>query len=419
MALARNLIVCADGTWNSPYTRDRGVYATSNVFKLVKALRHGYLADVETEQHVFYDQGVGTGDWLDRLVGGATGAGLERNVLDGYQFLVDTYEPGDRLFLVGFSRGAYTVRRLTGFLNRFGLVDRKPYGPDGRAALDQAIATLFEEFQRTTSETPLPDRDEVRHYPDVEALGVWDTVGAMGLPDHWLLSALLKFSRRRHQFVDQHLSRNVRHAYHALALDEPRRVFAPTLWEELLAGSSQHLEQVWFAGAHANVGGGYQEAGLSDTALQWMIERLRPHGVYFRDAEYVQWAVRPDCYGEARNPRESWLARLLYPTAGPRPLPARVVVHPSVFERGTPASLLRLDLTRLGQDVVRYAPVEVKPTGGPPPGNPPPDSPAPPLPDAPVAPPIGGPPPVSVDLGTGLSTNAPAAGKDEPEPPAA
>ena len=331
----RNLIVCSDGTWNSPYTRDRGVYATSNVLKIVKALQHGPVPDQETEQHVFYDEGVGTGNWLDRLVGGATGAGLEQNVLDGYLFLADNYREGDRLYLIGFSRGAYTVRRLTGFICRFGLLKKGAVGP---ATFEQAARALYEQFQQLEPGSDPPTRSSSRFYPDIEALGVWDTVGALGLPRHWLLTALMSFRRRKYEFIDDQLSEKVHHAYHALALDEPRKLFTPTLWQ----ADQQHpdLQQVWFAGAHSNVGGGYQEAGLSDTALLWMIEQLRECGLHFRP-EYLARAILPDCYGEIRNPRQGLWARFLY-RAQPRTVPAGSVIHDSVAARCQPPSLYRV-----------------------------------------------------------------------------
>ena len=332
----RNLIVCSDGTWNSPYTRDRGVYATSNVLKMVKALRHGPVPDQATEQHVFYDEGVGTGNWLDRLVGGATGAGLEQNVLDGYQFLLDNYQDGDRIYLIGFSRGAYTVRRLAGFICRFGLLKKdETVAP---AAFDAAVRALYEQFQQLEPGATAPPRRADHFYPDIEALGVWDTVGALGLPRHWLLTALLSFRRKKYEFIDDRLSAKVHHAYHALALDEPRKLFAPTLWQE--DGQHPDLQQVWFAGAHSNVGGGYQEAGLSDTALQWMIEQLRECGLHFR-AEYLARAILPDCYGEIRNPRRGLWPKLLY-RARARTVPAGSIIHDSVQTRCQPSSLYRV-----------------------------------------------------------------------------
>ena len=347
----RNLVVCADGTWASPASRDRGVYAPSNVVKIVKALRHGSIAappppspSTPTAQLVFYDKGVGTGGFLDRLVGGATGAGLEKNVRDCYNFLVTHYQPGDRIFLVGFSRGAYTVRRLAGFIGRFGLLERANYrAPDDfladNPAQTEAIKALYQQFLSLTDNTSVPADANKEHIAvEIEALGVWDTVGALGLPDYPLLNMLLGWNgRSKHEFIDTKLSPKVRYAYQALALDEPRATFTPSLWEsDPIREANKTLVQVWFAGAHSNVGGSYQECGLADIALEWMIDHLRQRGLLFRD-NYLKRALQPDYYGEARNPREGW-GKFLYWSTMKRVPPPGAVFHPSVEERGVPTS---------------------------------------------------------------------------------
>lgn len=381
-AHSRNLIFCADGTWASPQSRDRGVYAPSNVVKIVKTLRHGAIAAHDpfnsaaargdkpgvAEQLVFYDQGVGTGDLIDRLVGGATGAGLEQNVCDGYHFLVSTYQPGDRIFLLGFSRGAYTVRRLAGFLCRFGLLRRADFSD--QAALDAAIQALYQRFLALADGDPSPPdpATENRLAVAIEALGVWDTVGALGLPEHPLLNLLLGWNgRRKQQFIDKNLSPKVHHAYHALALDEPRAAFAPALWEDDERTKSGTLQQVWFAGAHSNIGGSYQECGLADIALLWMINRLRQHRVAFRE-DYVARYVQPDPWGEVRNPREGWLKKLLYRTTLRRVPGPGTYLHASVGDRGIPTTLYRYQVTpgdhpfyRLEHGLYTNAPTDAAP----------------------------------------------------------
>lgn len=364
-ATTRNLIFCSDGTWASPQSRDRGVYAPSNVVKIVKALRHGNIADLRatadasliTEQIVFYDKGVGTGGFLDRLVGGATGEGLEQNVRDGYNFLVNTYQPGNRIFLVGFSRGAYTVRRLAGFICRFGLLNRANYA--SQDALTAAIKELYQRFMALTAtheKLPLPSEEE-RLSVGIEAIGVWDTVGALGLPDHPILSMLLGWNGRRdHEFIDHKLSPKVRHAYHALALDEPRAAFEPSPWEsDPVREANGTLKQVWFAGAHSNVGGSYQESGLSDITLKWMIDQLKRHQVAFRDDAYLSRVLQPDCYGEVRNPREGWNKLLYWRTL--KRVPGKTMpVHQSVRDRGIPASLCQYSFDSSGHSVFELEP---------------------------------------------------------------
>jgi uncharacterized protein (DUF2235 family) len=328
------------------------VYAPSNVVKLVKALRHGKLTDVPTgtdpvptDQLVFYDKGVGTGNWLDRLVGGATGEGLEQNVRDGYDFLVTHYQPGDRIYLVGFSRGAYTVRRLAGFLGRFGLWERAgfPAEPTANVAPDptqgEAIKRLYAQFLALTANSEPPTEAQPNCLAvAIEVLGVWDTVGALGLPGNPLLNMLLGWNgRRKHEFVDATLSPKVHYAYHALALDEPRAAFKPTLWDhDPVREKAGTLVQTWFAGAHSNVGGSYQECGLADITLGWMIDHLRERGLLFRE-NYVARTLQPDWYGEVRNPREGW-GWLLYPTTYKRVPTLGTTLHESVREREVPTT---------------------------------------------------------------------------------
>jgi uncharacterized protein (DUF2235 family) len=218
-----------------------------------------------TVQRIYYHRGVGTGPWYDRFVGGAFGVGLSDNIRHAYRFLVETFEPGDEIFLFGFSRGAYTARSLAGLIRNSGLLrrqhaDRIDEGyrlyrsrrPDTHPRQREAAL-----FRRTFS-----------HEPSIRFLGVWDTVGALGVP-----LQITGMINRRLRFHDTDLSSSIQSAYQALAIDEKRRFFLPTVWRRKDASDSQTLEQVWFIGAHSNVGGGYPDQGLSDLALQWMAER--------------------------------------------------------------------------------------------------------------------------------------------------
>ncbi len=258
-----------------------------------------------TEQRVHYDRGVGTGDFIDKLFGGAFGIGLSHNVREAYEFLTLNHAPGDEVYLFGFSRGAYTVRRVVGMLRKAGLL---PWIP-GKEARDKAIKEAYAMYERRESRAQGgADSQEARRFREsrraqripIRLLGVWDTVGAHGIAG--VLGALTTpFSKAR--FHDRILSSDVEHACHAVAIDESRRLFQPTLFQQGTNGAAkgQVLEQSWFAGVHSNVGGGYEDTGLSDIALHWMAARAEKRGLAL-DARW-RGRVVPDEFGELRNSR--------------------------------------------------------------------------------------------------------------------
>ncbi|MBL7697321.1 MAG: DUF2235 domain-containing protein [Chitinophagaceae bacterium] len=277
----KRIIVCCDGTWNKPGMMDRGQRVETNVEKIYKAVR---TKDSGTRQVKFYGPGVGTSYAISEiLLGGGTGMGIDKNIQDAYKFLMWSYEPGDEIYMFGFSRGAYTVRSLAGFIRNCGIMK-----PEYLRLVPEAY-----HLYRDRTELTHPDCDTMRSFKQcygIEAetpvtfIGVWDTVGALGIP-------LPSFNwwNKKYQFHDVKLSSQIKYAYHAIAMDERRRVFQPTLWE-LTDGDSangQICEQVWFPGSHGNVGGGYVDAGLSNIALSWMIDRAKEAGVEF-DEEYVK-----------------------------------------------------------------------------------------------------------------------------------
>lgn len=276
MAMKR-LIVCCDGTWNDADSGD----GFTNVVRIARAIKaEDDTIKPGTKQIVYYHSGVGSGgDALMHVVGGATGLGLSRNVRDAYAFIANNYCQGDELFFFGFSRGAYTARSVAGLINWAGILHKTDM--DDFALLWEGFKLRGEPNARD-ARTYFPER-----YKDVpiKCIGVWDTVGSLGIPGY--LNALLaKF----YQFQDTNLGVHVENAFHALAIDEHRKEFVPTLWQKLPgAPAEQRLEQVWFAGAHSNVGGGYDEHGLSDVALAWMADRVAPmlaiNDVHLRDRQ--------------------------------------------------------------------------------------------------------------------------------------
>ena len=273
----KRIIVCADGTWNAPPRRRGHDADATNVWLLYQlippAARDG------KPQLAYYHPGVGNGGPLDRLLGGMCGLGLSRNILDCYRFVVEHYAPGDSLYLFGFSRGAYTVRSLAGLMRNCGIVDRRKFpSPEAREAAIRAAFSLYR--GRGAATAPVADRAvtfRARHsHPDcrITCIGVWDTVGALGIP----VGLLGRLSQHWFGFHDVTLSSWVDRAFHAVAVDERRRPFLPTLWQQQPAaqGEGQHVEQVWFSGVHADVGGGYAAAQreLANIPLRWMLNRV-------------------------------------------------------------------------------------------------------------------------------------------------
>jgi uncharacterized protein (DUF2235 family) len=294
----KRLVVCCDGTWNTPDQKDRGVERPSNVVKLARWVLPQ--APDGTVQKVHYDRGVGTGDFVDRLFGGAFGVGLSHNVRQAYEFLSLRHAPGDEIYLFGFSRGAYTVRRTVGMLRKCGLAPQAD-----KAAIQEAYAVYEKRESReeggADSKAALAFRAKhgAQRIP-VRFLGVWDTVGSHGIAG---VLGQLGSMMSRARFHDRILSSDVEHACHAVAIDECRRLFQPTLFRQSRTGAERghRLEQSWFAGVHSNVGGGYENTGLSDIALHWMTARAAARGL----ALDPRWraALRPDEFGELRDSR--------------------------------------------------------------------------------------------------------------------
>jgi hypothetical protein len=278
-AVAKRLVVCCDGTWNRPDQLAGGVAAPTNVTKVALAVvREDTMA---TGQLLHYEAGVGTRRF-ERIRGGAFGLGLSRNVRHCYRFLVENYEPGDELYFFGFSRGAFTARSTVGLVRNSGIlraahVDRikdaySLYRSRGQRTHPRGIEAQI--FRRMYSH---PD-------PDIHFVGVWDTVGALGIP---IDGVRLPWITKRWSFHDTTLSSHVRFAYQALAIDEQRGPFRPTLWEQQQDATGQTLEQLWFAGVHSDVGGGYSDPALAEIPLLWMVERARDCGLAFAPDHFL------------------------------------------------------------------------------------------------------------------------------------
>lgn len=316
----KRLVVCSDGTWNRP-EEDLRQDMPTNVLRMARAVSP--VASDRVAQHVFYDWGVGS--YHDALVGGITGRGLHKNIMDGYRYIVQNYTPGTDIYLFGFSRGAYTVRSLCGLINNCGILKR----PDARL-----IQHAFDHYKKTAAAYAPAGAASVRfraeHSHDsreVKFVGVWDTVGALGVP-----FSLMGLFDRKDEFYDTKLGSNVRIARHALAIDERREDFEPTLWEPR---DGLDLKQVWFSGAHSDVGGGYppDTRGLlaSDHPLQWMMDETTVAGLELEP--HLQDTIRLDALAKIHNSRRH-VFRFSRPLI--RPLLHRdtpTSIHASAMER--------------------------------------------------------------------------------------
>lgn len=266
--MTKRIVVCADGTWSRPEQNLKKDNPT-NVLRLARAVQP--LGDDGIPQQVFYDWGVGS--YYDPVIGGATGKGLNKNIMDDYRYIVQNYSPGDEIFLFGFSRGAYTVRSLCGLINNCGIIKR----PDARL-----IQAAFDHYKKPGKkhaphgEKSEEFRDQHSHPSSkIKFVGVWDTVGALGIPFSFL--GLLD---KEDEFYDTKLGSNVGIARHAMAIDEIRSDFEPTIW---IPRDGLDLKQVWFSGVHGDIGGGYpldeKDGTVSDIPLKWMMAEAAAAGL--------------------------------------------------------------------------------------------------------------------------------------------
>ncbi|HUZ34124.1 MAG TPA: DUF2235 domain-containing protein [Xanthobacteraceae bacterium] len=331
--MTKNIVLCTDGTWNGPGELDTDDKSapTTNVFKLFLNL-----AGVDTpstyklakeqertltgkdgtiQQAAKYLDGVGDSDnFLVHALGGSLGAGLITRIVRGYTFVSRNYIAGDKIFLTGFSRGAYTARALAGLIAAKGLIDATRLDLSDKNAAYRLGAAVWYQYRRGALQTKAGLLDDLANFvvdlpgffgkpptgdkliaAPIEAIGVWDTVGALGIPAYNMNMVRVDLF----EFADTKLSNVVGRAFHAIAVDEQRGDFTPTFWD-----TDPRVTQVLFPGAHADVGGGYpttnNESGLSDRTLQWMIAQFAALGVQF--AASPTYVPKPDCRGAAHQP---------------------------------------------------------------------------------------------------------------------
>lgn len=334
MKLARRLVLLLDGTWNEDAATDRD----TNIVRIRDIIANGLtdwdtlwprrVEDLDmdagafnvggkvwddTEYLFFYERGVGTGAGLDRLFGGGLGWGLSQNVRRAYRFLSRNYVPGTQIFIFGFSRGAYTARSLVGYLGSAGLLRAECCVPETekeawsyyRTTPNDRLPGIQQKLQRLTHPA-----EQLR----IDCLGLFDTVGSLGIPS----TIFNRFNRGRYEFHDVELSPIVKLNLHALAIDEHRLQFAASVWRySKFRPYNSVTEQVWFPGAHTDVGGGYYSSenrhrrvrGADDVPLDWMLKRVHFHYPGFpvldsaRSTAFVPFLGKPKKIGVLHESR--------------------------------------------------------------------------------------------------------------------
>lgn len=292
----KRIALFLDGTWNT-------LDDNTNVWRMK------CLCDQSAEQKIYYSAGVGTAKG-EKITGGAFGIGINEEVEAAYEWLMDNYEPQSQIFIFGFSRGAFTARSLAGFISKCGLLRsgsplsmtqlyaryRKGDAPSIRELLKKEGTFGLEDRWLRKYARPIP----------IWFQGVWDTVGSLGIP----LPGLPDVSSHAFEFLEVDLRINDAHAYHALAIDEHRGAFKPTLWVKSTTAENQgpaerdlaHVEQRWFVGAHANVGGGYASDVLAQPPLKWLMDKAQAHGLVFKEQVEIDEALyectAADSYGD-------------------------------------------------------------------------------------------------------------------------
>jgi uncharacterized protein (DUF2235 family) len=364
----KRLAVFLDGTWNT-------VNDNTNVWRLKSLLAPTDPNGVD--QLSYYGTGVGT-TFGERLRGGMFGYGLNDEIIRAYEWVIDHYNVGDELFIFGFSRGAYTARSLSGFISKCGLLAagaalsvNQLYARYRRASAVKTIRDLQVEQKERKTDFSLEERWILKYSQaiDIDFLGVWDTVGALGLP----FGNLPILGKADMQFLNTGIRISNKRAFHALAIDEHRKAFAPTLWTVDFPRDTRpphhhrtlsQVEQRWFVGAHANVGGGCQSDSLAQLPLKWMMDKAVLSGLNFRRDLEVDVLPTPspisDSYAEFMDGayRLLTLGQEFYREIGADPVPSSAselrenineTIDASVFERW------RSDKAYRPRNLVRWA----------------------------------------------------------------
>lgn len=292
--MGRNIILCADGTGNKG-----GFTPDSNVFKVYEAVDIKPSQTNEPAQITFYDNGVGTSDnrfW--KALSGAFGFGFQRKICELYTFLSKNYQPGDKVFLFGFSRGAAAIRALNGLIHDCGLIDASAY--ENEFELKKEVSKLIKIYLRhrwrgnDTLKEVVPGCHSPRRDIDITFIGVWDTVSALGMPKKGDVTEFISLAINKvlngidivvnlficHREYNFQLGSNIKRARHAMSIDDARTSFWPRIWNEVKAELKDvDVKQVWYAGMHSDVGGGYERQDMSAVSLLWILENAQECGL--------------------------------------------------------------------------------------------------------------------------------------------
>jgi len=312
----KKIVICADGTWNRPEEKIGKDYPT-NILKMARAISP--LSKNKAQQVVFYDWGLGS--YYNSAFAGGFGVGINKNIQDCYRFIVQNYNhPKDELYFFGFSRGAYTVRSLAGLIYNCGIVKR-----DDANLISDAFNLYKNRREHPEKKKSIEFRKKYSYpFKKIKFIGVFDTVGALGVP-----ISFLGFLNEKHLFHDNKLGPIVESARHALAIDEKRKEFEPTIWT---TATVKDLKQVWFAGVHSDIGGSYppDKHGntLADIPLSWLIREAEAEGLKFEPHIKKGLTLNPLA---AANKSYKGLMKVMGKEI--RSIPAGHLIHKSVHKR--------------------------------------------------------------------------------------
>jgi len=289
--MPKNIVIFSDGTG-----QDGGQGANTNIYKIFNMIESR-----TSKQVSYYDRGLGTG--VFKAMGSIAGFGISKNIKDCYSFIFEHYEAGDKIYLLGFSRGAATMRSLSNFIHHFGVM------PKSRPELISKAYKIYKIKNKEKRDRKAQEFISRHHtmWTKIEYIGCFDTVAALGFPYKSLSSLINNIPLFQHKFHDFKLSQAVSNAYQALAIDDERKTFLPILWDsDVLDG--QKVKQVWFCGMHTDVGGGYEKEDLSDIPLKWMLDTAKKHGLKIYSKNKV--VIKGDVNGKMHDSRGSFLSKV-------------------------------------------------------------------------------------------------------------
>jgi uncharacterized protein (DUF2235 family) len=343
--IPKKLIVCCDGTWKDSGS---GIFSgtglswlwrgeeqiPTNITKICRVIQP--LDASGRQQVIYYQAGVGSsGNIIQRIIGGALGSGLAANIREAYAYIATNYVEGDEIYLIGFSRGAFTARSVGGMIGDFGMLTRDGldhlvdiYEEWVNAGSSRYTTLFFKDKTGFSLKTISSNRAEYiaayraelarlnwvrKETVPIKAIAVWETVGSLGVPVNPVLQRFgLPMTLRQYRFYNTDLGSNVENAFQALALDEARSAYRPAVWQKV-PGVNANLKQTWFPGVHSNVGGGYADSGLSDITLAWMMSNLDPFLTFDQGFVRRQWQANQEYLKRQSVPKSGlkWAASQL------------------------------------------------------------------------------------------------------------